>query len=233
MQTAASIWGFAQTIIALLTIIRHTHSWETLPFITPLLWLNWATIWSLANRSTKIPYIAALSATVGATLWGVCLWLTLGYSIWGYGVRQYDVLSVPGACQSLDISWETDPRRRHFVRLHAVIFFSGSLGLTLFVIQMSKRLKWRHVKAVFNRKSDNNEDNARSIEKWLKWIVAVFIILPVGIGVIIAAAVNSHSFLLLGQKGCYASFVSGRFGYFDLVYRSWETRLLTWAGLNS
>jgi hypothetical protein len=65
-------------------------------------------------------------------------------------------------------------------------------------------------------------------------VIAGCIILPSAIGIIVAAVLNGHSYLVLGQSpGCYASYVSARFGYIDLYFVEWPIKLATWIGLNT
>ena len=64
----------------------------------------------------------------------VCFWLVIGYCFLGYGTRQYEPLNIPPYCQTLGISRQTDPRRRNFVRLQAVIFISASVGFVVAII---------------------------------------------------------------------------------------------------
>lgn len=67
----------------------------------------------------------------------------------------------------------------------------------------------------------------------LQGVVAICVIIPSLVGMILAGTVNGHSYLLLGQNSCYASFVSARFGYLDDYWVNWIIKLSTWFGLNS
>lgn len=51
---------------------------------------------------------------------------------------------------------------------------------------------------------------------WLEeGIVSLFVLVPTAIATIVAGVVNAHTYLVLGQQNCYASFVSSRLGYLD------------------
>jgi len=58
------------------------------------------------------------------------------------------------------------------------------------------------------------------------------ILLPTVVGVIMSAILNSHSYLILGQQHCYASFVSSSSGYLNVDIVSASTKLATFLGLN-
>lgn len=69
--------------------------------------------------------------------------------------------------------------------------------------------------------------------KMLQGVIAACVIIPLLVGVILAGTVNGHSYLLLGQEHCYASFVSARFGYIDDYWVLWIVKFSTWLGLNT
>ena len=129
--------GILETIFAIITISEHGHSWETMPFIDPLLWLSWLTIANLANAVSK--YLATLSYAIATVIYVVCLWLCIGYDCKGYGTAQYDIINIPSTCQQMDISWQTDPRRHHFVSLQSVMLAAASLGVFItFYMELAK-----------------------------------------------------------------------------------------------
>jgi hypothetical protein len=76
-----------ETVFAIITLTEHQHSLETLPFINPLLWLNWTTILSLVLPLS--PVLGILAGLFGVIQYGMCFWLTIGYGTLGYGVHQY------------------------------------------------------------------------------------------------------------------------------------------------
>jgi hypothetical protein len=86
--------------MALLTISEHVDSFDTLPFINPLLWLDWVSIFDIVEEF--FPLLAIFSCIIGAGLYGVCFWLTIGYGLRGFGTRQYDILVIPYQCQALE-----------------------------------------------------------------------------------------------------------------------------------
>jgi hypothetical protein len=62
--------------------------------------------------------------------------------------------------------------------------------------------------------------------------VACGILLPSVVGAIVAGVVNGDSYLFLNRNGCFASYVSGRFGYLDVDLIEWKIKLATWLGVN-
>jgi len=178
--------------------------------------------------------LASLSAVVGTCLYGLCFWLTIGYGLHGFGVRQYDVLNVPTFCQKVSVSWQTDPRRHHFVRIHSIIFASGTLGILIAIIiyiSMTEDIKISNFAIAFRvYRRASVRVNFYSITI-LQTVVAICVIAPALVGVIMSAVINGHSYLILGQHECYASFVSGRYGYIDQYFTEWKIKLATWIGL--
>jgi hypothetical protein len=68
--------------------------------------------------------------------------------------------------------------------------------------------------------------------QYVQAAVACAILLPSVVGAIVAGVVNGHSYLLLNRNGCFASYVSGRFGYIDVDLIEWKIKLATWLGVN-
>jgi hypothetical protein len=73
--------GIVRTGFSLATIFQNSHSWDTMPFISPLLWLDWVTVYSLCDY--YLPKLAVIPGVIGACLYVVCVWLTVGYGILG------------------------------------------------------------------------------------------------------------------------------------------------------
>lgn len=200
-----------------MTIIQSSHSWDTLPFISPLIWFDWVTIYSLCNSFA--PKIAVIPAVIGSCLYIVCFWLCVGYGSLGYGVQQYNMLSIPTQCQGFG-PFQTDPRRYHFVCLHVAVFTLGTVGLFYAIF-----LK-------LNDKSIIGRQLGRSSAEYVHAAVGLSILLPSIAGAIVAGVVNEHSYLILNRNGCFASYVSGRFGYIDVDLIEWKIKLATWLGVN-
>lgn len=231
LKPVAAAYGIFETIIAVLTLSSHGGSWDTLPFIDPLLWLSWVTIYDFLMLFS--PLAATLSCAIGMGIYGICFWLCIGYGLKGYGTRQYDVLSVPENCQFKNISWQTDPRRKHFLRLHSLMFAcatAGFLGGLLERFDISKGEISLNV-VPGDDISQNNRQIKTPITDLIQALVSVMIILPAAVGIIVASALNGHSYLVLGQHGCYASYVSSRFAYLDLYLVEWKIKLGVWIGL--
>jgi hypothetical protein len=173
---------------------------------------------------------------MGLCLYGICFWLCIGYGLKGYGTQQYEVLDIATFCRLVNVVWQTDPRRHHFVRLHVILFSFGTVGLLTglaisiaeFHDEIINLSRW----TLFGRKIVNVDVDLSAV-KMLQGVIAGCIIIPSFVGMILAATVNGHSFLLLGQQHCYASFVSARFGYLDDYWVNWIIKLSTWFGLNA
>jgi hypothetical protein len=58
-------------------------------------------------------------------------------------------------------------------------------------------------------------------------------LIPLLIAVGVSAALNWNSYLILGQDGCYGSYVSGRWGYLNLELLDFRIRVDTLLGLNT
>jgi len=190
-----------------------------MPFISPVLWLDWITISALLTK--RALGFDAVALTIAFCLYVICFWLTVGYGQLGYGLLQYNLLYIPEVCVAADFNIPTDPRRAHFVALHAVTFAFCS-GAVLVGIMAS--CDGPH-SAPFLKN--------RSRTQFVQTMVAGVLILPAFIGVIMAAVLNSHNYLILEQQGCFASFSSGRWGYLDQELTSWEIKIATWIGLNN
>jgi hypothetical protein len=161
--------------------------------------------------------------------------LTIGYGKLGFGTHQYNVLDVPEYCQHLNINWLTDPHRHHFVRLHSLIFASGTLGILVALgvfFDTNDQVDYRINFKIYHRPIGNVHLRFKFISI-LQIIVAISIGGPDLAGVLMAAITNGHSHLILGQKQCYASFISSRFGYINEDYVSWRTKVATWIGLTT
>ena len=259
-------------------------------------------VYDLAQHYLRPRVISNVIAVLGGCMYLVCFWLTIGYCFLGYGTRQYQALNIPPYCQSLGVSWQTDPRRKNFVRMQVVIFLSASVGFIVAVVyyRTRERAKKREKQREAARSAEANapvpaetappdnpvEVNApkgffhRQLKKFGEWktrvsakvpkypagqrfevtmpkvgrfgggtipftmptfrlseqltkIVLAFVLFPVVAGFIMAVILNDHAYLLLGQKGCYASYVSSRWGYLDLELLTFKVKLATWLGLNT
>jgi hypothetical protein len=68
----------------------------------------------------------------------------------------------------------------------------------------------------------------QSMSRALLWLMPV----PTIIALIVAGATNNYSYLILGQKHCYASFVSSRSGYLNKYIVEVSVKLGVFFGLN-
>lgn len=225
---------FLRTGLAVATIIRHNNSRETMPFISPILWIDWATVFGIVGARFRL--LGTLSAVVGVCLYLMCFWLTIGYGQLGYGVQQYIVLDIPPLCKTMNISWQTDPRRHHFVQLHSVIFASATVGVIASILNIlgeRKNLTWNFSLAFKLYHRPQRVIVYFKTIMILQVFISICVLAPVCVGVIMSGVLNGHRFLILGQQGCYASFVSGRFGYLDLYWVAWTVKIETWIGVNT
>jgi len=279
---------------------------DGLPFLSPVLWLDIVLVFDLVSNYSMIKFLSYPVAILGCRMWVICLWLSIGYCFLGYGTRQYQVLNIPDYCQTLGVSWQTDPRRANYVRMQVIIFSSATagFGVALFSylkIYLPSRRRWnvpteqeaatrfvapiapsepapetwiqRRIKqfGVWKRKvlgrlprypaGEQREltllrpftipyvgpFRGRTVlfrapafkkpelhlSEHLTTIVQIFVLFPFIAGFLMAVILNSHAYLLLGQKGCYGSYVSGRFGYLDLQLVNFRVKLSTWLGLNT
>ena len=295
--------GLAKNGVALYDVISYKGSYNSIPFLSPVLWLDMALVSDLLYSNENTQPLSFLAAGTGFGMFIVCFWLLIGYCFLGYGTTQYEALDIPQYCQTLGISWQTDPRRRNFVRMQVIIFLSATLGFFVAIVSYFKvkasRENWnvptlgeaaarnfrlerenasqgfiqraakrfgewkkRHFGAgkiegqqpmpennpgpisfpilpAFGRFKGRRLDIPKiqkpklELSEHLNTIVMMFVLFPFLAGVGLAAALNWNSYLLLGQKGCYASYVSGRWGYLDLELINFRIKLATWLGLNT
>jgi hypothetical protein len=228
----AGTFAVLRSTFAFLTIIHHAGQRATMPFVTPLLWFDWPVIYSMIGRFS--PLIAHACAIVGACFYGVCFWLTIGYGRLGFATHQYDVLDIPEYCQNLAISWQTDPRRHFFVGIHCVLFACGSIGVFGCIILAANMLGDNQFKLDLSarlwRKQRVLEIRFPLIEI-MQGVVGFSIIAPALVAVIMSAVLNGHEYLVLGQQGCYGSYVSSRFSYLDQDYVDFKIKAAAWLGV--
>ena len=226
--------GIVRTGFSLAIIVQNRQSWGTLPFISPLLWADWVSIYNLCNTFT--PTLSIIPGIIGACLYVVCFWLCIGYGSLGYGVHQYNVLSVPTQCQAFG-PYQTDPRRYYFVCLHVALFGLSTVGLCYGILQTlidKDSLKLNVIEGQLRRRAGENRTLQRLLDIGhnIHATVGICIFTPAIVGAILAGVVNGHSYLILNRNGCFASYVSGRFGYIDIEFIEWKIKVATWLGVN-
>jgi hypothetical protein len=348
--------GLGRNGIALYNIFTSLGSFDELPFQSPILWLDMALVSELLFSNKRSRPLGFLALVIGVFMYGICLWLAIGYSVLGYGTKQYQTLNVPPYCQSLGVSWQTDPRRRYFVGLQVLIFISATAGLVIsyfiydWLEKRRERLEeqQRELERTAEERRQRIEDQrflrsldaitltplelwAKRFGEWKKglgkkvqgwfsrsnanagprpprtipilpkigkfnglriplklptaivilpkvWkfpglriplqlpkripllpqvgafpgleipltnfrppelsevmhvVVMTFVLAPLLAAVGISAALNWNSYLILGQEGCYGSYVSGRWGYLDLEFLDIKIRVDTLLGINT
>lgn len=200
-------------ILAILNIARHGGQWDSIPFVNPILWLDWVALYGFFGLIW--PVLSLASAVIGAGIWIMSLWLVIGYSR-DYGTLQYDVLNIPSLCNQ-DVPYQTDPRRLAFLIMHQTYFFIATIGFFFLLFILHKR--------------SHGEEGP--VPNYLKVVLVVIcFILPAIAGIILAAVMHSHLYLILLHHGCYGSFVSGTFGYLNLYTIPRLVRITTIIGVN-
>ena len=198
-------------ILAVIIVASQSGEWGSLPFINPVLWLDWVAMWAFSGL-LWIP-LALISLIIGAALFSLTLWLSIGYGGLGYGTLQYDIINVPPLCDPFS-SRQTDPRQFVFMIMHEIYF-----GIAIFAFVL--------IIATIRRIPPGNE-----IPKTVNLVIAVCFILPPTIGMAFAAYEHSGAYLFLVQGGCYSSYVSGQFGYLNSPSVSWKLKAATLVGVN-
>jgi len=95
-----------RTSSAITVLVQHTGSLETLPFISPILWVDWISVTDhylkaklLDDGMPDVDSCLVIARTVlTVSMWVLSLWLCVGYGHLGYGTHQYNVLNVPVQC---------------------------------------------------------------------------------------------------------------------------------------
>lgn len=209
------LFALLRTILAILTLHNHGKDWPSLPFISPILWLDWVAIFAISGHIH--PFLSLISFIATFLCWTTCFWLTIGYGQLGYGTRQYKILNIPYLCSNSGINFETDPRRGNFVGLHVTQFIISTVCL-VFALPTIFRGQ-QAASAILTSEG--------------KWLLIMGFLLPCWIGVVIGAADHNYPYLLLNQGNCFASFVSGWVGYGDLPEVGWIVKASTMIGLNN
>ena len=203
-----------RTTLAILRLVTHKGEYDTLPFLSPLLWTDWVSVTDMLWVFSPVLGAFGIAASLGA--FGMCFWLCIGYTQLGYGTRQYTVLDVPDRCEHLPISYQTDPRRYIFLSLHNVIFSLAILGFATAAVAVWKDNKVRYTAARTSADIYRQPPLLQTkVGRYLGVGVSLFVLVPTTIATIVAGVVNAHTYLVLGQQNCYASFVSSRLGYLD------------------
>ena len=219
------IFGVVGFIIAIIRMISaivrlatySADNFKTLPFISPLLWVDWLVVFEFSAPLSRV--VEPFAGFICFILYIICFWLCIGYGSLGYGTEQYHILFIPEECQYIDIQWQTDPRRVHFLRFHIIIFaFASFVVVFVYLLDLRRR----------NAKS-NEPDPGR---RFMKAGIPVLLILPYVAAILCAAILNPYSYIVLNRGNCWGSYVSGRVGYVDVEFQDWKRRLATWFGVN-
>jgi hypothetical protein len=211
-----------RTSLAVYQIVTYSQSFDTLPFISPLLWVDWLVIAQVCRGRFR-----GLALPIAIGVWLLCFWLCIGYAFLGYGLRQYEVLEMSKECEppvdQPQISWETDPRRFRILDLHLVIFAFASCaffeGWTAF-----RRVKLSRDRLTFFY--------GHEIHKLLSLGIGIAVLICLAAGMALVGLLNKADYLILTQNTCYASYVSSRNTYMFVSLLNWPARLAELCGLN-
>lgn len=204
-----------RTVWVTIKIVNHRNSLRTLPFLSPVLWLDWVLVTDLLW--TRVPILGWLGFGFTVALWVLCLWLVIGYTALDYGAEQYQVLNVPDQCRYLGVPWQTDPRRKGFLSLHICLFIFSSVAVCIGVyvyLRRRPRPEWDAYREQFG-------DQQYYEERRKSFVRAIGLVLAMAIGgvncagAVWAGILNLSDYLILQRDGCFASYVSSRLGYFE------------------
>jgi len=214
-NVGATLVALFRTIWVTIKIVDHRNSLKTLPFLSPVLWLDWVLVTDLLW--TRFPILGWLGFGFTVALWGLCFWLVIGYAALDYGAEQYQVLNIPDQCTYLGVPWQTDPRRKGFLSLHICLFTFSSVAVCLAVYVYLRRRPRPEWDAYRERFGDQQYYEGR--RKSFVGTVGLVLAMAIGgvscAGAVWAGILNVSDYLILQREGCYASYVSSRFGYFE------------------
>jgi hypothetical protein len=216
------VFATLRTGLAISQIVKYSQYFDKLPFISPLLWIDWvvvAQVWGGKYRKFALPIVLFMYV--------FCFWLCVGYCFLKYGTRQYEVLEIPKKCEpppnQTQISWQTDPRRKSVLDLHCVIFGLASWGLLegFSAYQKAKAIDTDRVWYFYGHE----------VHKLLSLGLGVAVLICLATGAVLVGLLNEKEYLFLSQHKCYASYVSGRFSYVKVDVLDWVPRIGEWLGL--
>jgi hypothetical protein len=105
------VWAIIRISFVIQSIRSHHDSaFVELPFISPVLWTDWLLLTDLGGHISIL--LQGFFTSIAMVMLGVCFWLCIGYSQLGYGVRQYEVLAIPWACQGSVWHLQYAPREK-------------------------------------------------------------------------------------------------------------------------
>jgi len=189
------------------------NSFAELSFVSPVLWIDWIVVTELLWK--RVPLLGWLGLGFTVPLWGVCLWLVIGYAALGYETEQYQVLNVPDQCGYLGIPWQTDPRRKVFVTTHICLFAFSSAALFIGIyvyVRRRPRPGWDAYRADFGEQQYWKQ-RRKSFVRSVGIILAMAICGVCCSGALYAGILNTYEYVQ--REGCYGSYVSSRWGYLE------------------
>lgn len=219
VNTLVTVMALTRTVVGVCEVIKYRNAMDSLPFISPFLWLDWVAAAGIVWQFQRLGKARYIPQAIALAVFGMNTWLMIGYVILSYSTSQYNTIDIPALCQATAASFVTDPRRPHFVRLHIVLY---TFGLIAFVVMGIVAIR---------SKQGKFETPVWRLGVLLTLVGCV--VFPSLTGVILSAVLNRNDILLVSCSGdCYASVVSGRFGYFTVDYYDWTQRLGEWFGIN-
>ena len=224
----AFIYAIIRLVLAAYQLAKHGPTFDSLPFISPLLWIDWLVLAHVWGGKFKSLNLKPFMIPILALLWLMSLWLCIGYAFLGYGTRQYEILEIASSCL-LDasyspISWQTDPRRIIFMYFHIVLFLLAT---------------WTFYEnwASFHRAGIVRRDRLRfwkgfEVHKIISLMLGITLLVLLAAGTVMIGTLNETKYLLLNRNNCFGSYVSSRTTFMTVQSLDWPTRISVWFGMN-
>jgi len=217
-NTIIFVIAVTRTVVGVGEVITYRNDFGLLPFISPLLWLDWIAVASIIWPIEKYGKARYVPQVIAAAAFGMNTWLTIGYISFFYGTQQYTALDIPAICAATTDSLAIDPRRQYFADFHVVLYI---FSLVIFIVT-----------AVVAARSKKGKIETAAWRLAVMLVLSGSVVVPALVGVILAAVLNKGDIVLLTFGDCYGSVVSGRLGYFAVDYFDWTQKLAAWLGVN-
>jgi hypothetical protein len=222
------IYAIVRLSLAIYQLAKHGPTFDTLPFISPLLWIDWLAIAQMWGGKLKSLNLKPLTVPILALLWLISLWLCIGYAFLGYGTQQYDVLEIASSCildaNYAPISWQTDPRRIVFMYFHIVLFGLATWTFYENWASFQRTRIVRRDRIVFWKRFE--------VHKIMSLILGIVLLLFLAAGTVMIGILNEKEYILLNRNNCFGSYVSSRTTFITVQALDWPTRISVWFGMN-
>ena len=224
----ALIYAIIRLTLTVYQLAKHGPTFDSLPFISPLLWIDWLALAHMWGGKFKSLNLKPFMIPILALLWLISLWLCIGYAFLGYGTRQYEILEIASSClrdaSYSPISWQTDPRRIIFMYFHIALFcfatwtfFENWASLQRARIVRRDRLRfWKGFE----------------VHKIMSWVLGIALLVLLAAGAVLSGILNEKEYVLLNRNNCFGSYVSSRITFMTVQCLDWPTRISVWFGMN-